>query len=148
MIGSLRKNQVRILDPNASTVGKLTADAREPDEDPFAMGVDGLLTSELYGLPSVLPKEVIDKIDERNLLFAKHERTALEERQLSALSAELAKLGVLRSYIDPYEQAFAEAMARRSQREHANLTAEDFKVRNEEADAILEKLFSEEESAR
>lgn len=148
MIGSLRKNQVRILDPNPSTVGKLTADAREPDEDPYAMGVDGLLTSELYGLHSVLPKEVIDKIDERNLLFAQHERTALEEHQLSALSAELAKLGVLRSYIDPYEQAFAKAMARRSQREHANLTAEDFKVRNEVADAILEKLFSEEESAR
>lgn len=148
MIGSLRKNQVRILESDLSAEGELMANAREPDEDPFAMGVDGLLTSELYGLPSVLPTEVLDKIDERNLLFAQHERTAQEEQQLSALSAELAKLGVLRSYIDPYEQAFAEAMARRSHPEHAKLTAEDFKVRNEMADSILEEIFSEEEGAK
>lgn len=78
MIGSLRKNQVRILEVVKTDDGMLQADAREPDEDPFAMGVDGLLTSEIYGLPSVLPKEATDKIDERNLLFAKHDRTTAE----------------------------------------------------------------------
>jgi predicted ATPase len=143
MIGSLRKNQVRILEPIRTDDGKLQADAREPDEDPFAMGVDGLLTSELYGLPSVLPKEVTDKIDERNLLFAKLDRSPEEEQRLSELSAELAELGVLRSYNDPYEQAFVQAMARRRQLERGNPAPTDVKTRNEEADAILEKLFSE-----
>jgi len=148
MIGSLRKNQVRIVEAVKTDDGTLKADAREPDEDPFAMGVDGLLTSELYGLPSVLPKEVTDKIDERNLLFAKQERTATEDERLSELSAELAELGVLRSYTDPYEQAFVEAMARRRQRERGGLAAADVKVRNDEADAFLEKLFSEEDRSR
>lgn len=148
MIGSLRKNQVRILDSIKSDDGKLHADAREPDEDPFAMGVDGLLTSELYDLPSVLPKEVTDKIDERNLLFAKNNRASSEEERLSALSAELAELGVLRSYGDPYEQAFVEAMARRRRRERGSGTVADVKARNDAADAILEKLFAEEEDAR
>lgn len=143
MIGSLRKNQVRIIETIRTDEGKLQAEAREPEEDPFAMGVDGLLTSELYGLKSVLPKEVTDEIDERNLLFAKHDRTAQEDERLSALSAELAELGVLRSYNDPYEQAFVEAMARRRQRNRGKAAPADVKARNEEADAILEKLFSE-----
>ncbi|MFN7982525.1 MAG: AAA family ATPase [Vicinamibacterales bacterium] len=147
MIGSLRKNQVRILESVKTDDGKLQADAREPDEDPFAMGVDGLLTSELYGLPSVLPKEVTDKIDERNLLFSRHERTAAEDERLSALSAELAELGVLRSYSDPYEQAFAEAMARRRGHDSASSPTTDVKARNAEADAILEELFSAENDA-
>ncbi|WP_408890770.1 AAA family ATPase [Myxococcus faecalis] len=142
MIGSLRKNQVRILEA-VRTDGKFQSDAREPDEDPFAMGVDGLLTSELYGLPSVLPKEVTDKIDERNLLFAKSQRSPEEDQRMSELSAELAELGVLRSYSDPYEQAFVQAMARRRQRERGSPGPTDVKTRNEEADAILEKLFSE-----
>lgn len=144
MIGSLRKNQVRTLEVLKTDGGVLQAEAREPDEDPFAMGVDGLLTSELYGLPSVLPKEITDKIDERNLLFAKHARSLAEEERLSSLSDELAELGVMRSYGDPYEQAFVEAMARRRDREHSGLTPADLKSRNEEADEILEKLFAEE----
>lgn len=143
MIGSLRKNQVRILDVVKTEDGKLQADAREPDEDPFAMGVDGLLTSELYGLPSVLPKEVTDKIDERNLLFAKHERSPEDDEKLSTLSAELSELGVLRSYNDPYEEAFIKAMARRRERERKDGTPKTLKARNEEADATLEKLFAE-----
>lgn len=147
MIGSLRKNQVRILEAVKTDDGTPMSNAREPDEDPFAMGVDGLLTSELYGLTSVLPKEVNDKIDERNLLFAKHSRTAAEELRLSTLSAELAELGVLRSYNDPYEQAFVEAMARRRRRERVGHGPADVKVRNEEADALLEKLFSKEDRA-
>ena len=125
----------------------MRVDAREPDDDPFAMGVDGLLTSELYGLRSVLPKEVTDKIDERNRLFANHERSPAEDERLSGLSSELAELGILRSYSDPYEQAFVEAMARRRERETEAGTPLDAKARNKAADAILEELFSEEDAA-
>lgn len=143
MISSLRKNQVRIVETTRTDDGKIQTDAREPDEDPFAMGVDGLLTSELYGLPSVLPTEVTNKIDERNFLFAKHGRSKSDEERLSTLSSELAQLGVLRSYSDPYEQAFVEAMARRRQRELGGATPADLRARNEEADEILEMLFAE-----
>jgi hypothetical protein len=89
----------------------------------------------------------MDKIDERNLLFARHVRSEEEEERLSALSAELAELGILRSYGDPYEQAFIEAMARRRERERGIRTPRDVKARNEAADTILEKLFAEGEGA-
>jgi len=147
MIGSLRKNQVRIVESFRDDRDQLQSDAREPDEDPFAMGMDGLLTSELYGLPSVLPREVTESIDERNLLFAKHDRSPVEEERLSVLSSELAELGILRSYSDPYEQAFVEAMARRRKRELGGASPDEVRVRNEEADSLLEQLFAEDGEA-
>jgi predicted ATPase len=104
MIGSLRKNQVRLLTDGT---------AIEPEEDPYGMGVDGLLMGELYDLPSVLPPEVIKKIDERNHLFAVDKRTGEQDSRLRDLSDELALLGIVRSYNDPYESAFVKALARR-----------------------------------
>lgn len=148
MIGSLRQNQVRIMEATTTDEGNPMTDAREPDDDPFAMGVDGLLTSELYGLRSVLPVEIVQKIDRRNLLFAKEKRTAKENQALTELSAELAGLGVLRSYSDPYEQAFVEAMARRQERQRGAATPEEVKARNEAADAILERLVSQDDEGR
>lgn len=148
MIGSLRKNQVRLLEAAAELDGQLRSVAREPEEDPFAMGVDGLLMSEFYGLPSILPEEVIKKIDQRNALFAQKNRTPDQERRLTELSDELAELGILRSYTDPYEQAFVEALARKRLREQKKPSSQDLKARNAEADAILEKLFSDTEAGK
>jgi predicted ATPase len=148
MIGSLRKNDVRILGSTEGEDGALRVDAREPDEDPFAMGVDGLLMSELYGLDSVLPDEIVKKIDERNMLFAEAKRTSDQDARLRDLSEELAQLGILRSYVDPYERAFVEAMARHRHHEQGSFSEQEARTRNQEADAILEKLFADEEKAK
>lgn len=147
MIGSLRRNQVRLLETACGAETK-RLEAREPEDDPFAMGVDGLLTSELYGLPSVLPKEITNKIDERNRLFALQDRDPQQEGRLSELSEELSQLGILRSYSDPYEQAFVEALARRRKSEHDMLSADELKARNQEADAILEEIIAREEGGK
>ena len=144
MIGSLHKNEVRVVEAVRGLNGQLHAEAKEPDEDPFAMGVDGLLMSELYGLPSVLPEEVTSKIHERNELYALNQRNPAQEVRLRELSDELAELGVLRSYVDPYERAFVNAMTRRSDRLRSTLSAEDVKARNERADEILEEIIVKE----
>src|SRR6185295_19386329 len=54
MIGSLHKNQVRIL-----TQQENATVAVEPEYDPIGIGVEGLLKSELYGLRSTLAPEVL-----------------------------------------------------------------------------------------
>lgn len=149
MIGSLRRNQVRILEM-VTAEGITQTTAVEPETDPFALGVDGLLTSEIYGLTSVLPKEVVEKIHLRNQLFAEKHRTAQQNQQLTELSDELARLGVARSYDDPYEREFVEAMARR--RKHtdptATMSAEELRARNAAADELLAKLFAEEDGGK
>lgn len=143
MIGSLRKNQVRVFARDEAE----NTTAVEPDEDPFAMGVDGLLMSEFYGMATVLPDEATEKINERNQLFAMHQRTATEDARLRSLSEELAQLGILRSYLDPYEQAFVQAMARRQRRMQGGLSPAEIQQRNDDADLILEELFAEGETS-
>ena len=138
MIGSLHKNQVRII-----TQQELATTAKEPEYDPIGMGVDGLLTSELYGLASVLAPEIVNKIEQRNQLFTLEQRTPEQDAELQALSEELAEVGILRSYLDPYEREFVNAMTRHQERERGSMTPEEFRERNDLADRVLEQVFEQ-----
>lgn len=62
MIGSLRKEQVRIL---SKKNGKVEVD--ELDDHPQGMGFAGLLKSEYFGLRSTLDSETLRRIDERSI---------------------------------------------------------------------------------
>jgi predicted ATPase len=87
MIGSLYKNQVRILrQQEQSTI------AEEPEYDPIGIGVEGLLKSELYGLRSTLAPEILEKLDEHYRLLGNQEKTPEEELKLIRLANELNSL--------------------------------------------------------
>jgi predicted ATPase len=144
MIGGLRKNQVRLFSEEVNGEGSLKTFALELEDDPIGMGVDGLLTSDIYGLTSVLPREVLEKLKDRNRLFALEKRSKKQEEKMSQLSEELSRLGMLRSYLDPYEEAFVKAMARRHTMEQQVLSPDQIKARNETADEVLEEIFSRE----
>jgi len=116
MIGSLRKNQVRLLTEGAAV---------EPEEDPIGLSVDGLLQSELYGLRSTLPGEILEKLDARNDLLAKGDRSLKENNDLRTLSDELAQLGVALTHPNPYFDRFAKAMARNPLFQKPELTPEE-----------------------
>ena len=108
MIGSLRKEQVRIL---KSEGGKVTVET--PDEHPQGMGVAGLLKSELFGLPSTLDSHTLQQLRRRNELIAlkaKKPLTKKQEDELKTLRAQLDDLGFSREYRDPLYQRFIEQM--------------------------------------
>ncbi len=108
MIGSLRKEQVRILRCEG---GKTTVDT--PDEHPQGMGVAGLLKSELFGLPSTLDSHTLKQLQRRNELLAlkaKKALTAKQEEELRKLRDQLDDLGFSREYRDPLYQQFIEQM--------------------------------------
>jgi len=67
MIGSLRKEQVRILRPSRDG----SVEVATPLVDPRGMGFAGLLKSELFGLRATVDFETLRRLDRRNLLFAK-----------------------------------------------------------------------------
>jgi predicted ATPase len=143
MIGSLRRNQVRLL---VSTEGAIAA--IEPDFDPIGIGVEGLLKTELYGLPSTLAPEVLGKLDRHYDLLGKPEKTEAEQGELMRLAAELNALGVSRTHPNPYFESFANAMARRRPAErHAPLSKEDIDAQAELADAVIAELLAEEQAA-
>ncbi|MCK6537538.1 MAG: type I restriction-modification system endonuclease [Polyangiaceae bacterium] len=139
MIGSLRKNQVRVL-----AVGDRVITAEEPDHDPLGIGVEGLLKSEFYGLRSSLAPEVLGRIDRHYELLGKEGRTPAEQAELMQLASELNALSVARTHPNPYFEAFATALARRTPHEETALTREELAAQAKLADEVLGELIEEE----
>jgi len=142
MIGSLHKNQVRVLTAEDDNIT-----AKEPDYDPMGVGVEGLLKSELYGLRSTLATEVVAKIDRHYLLLGKAERTAAEDREVIDLAKELNDMGVARSHPNPYFEQFAVAMAKHAPDTTAPQTKADIEAQAVIADQIVTELLLEEGSS-
>jgi hypothetical protein len=103
MIGSLRRNQVRIL---------VQEDSRpvssESEYDPIRIAMKGLLTSELYGLRSTLAPEWLAKLGRYYGLLRKKGKTDSEQAVLTHLVRELNELGVLANSSEPLLQALGE----------------------------------------
>jgi len=113
MIGGLKKDQVRLLRREETESGYKTI-ADKPDEDPIGMGVDGLLQSEIFGLRSVLPPEVVDKLTARYKLLGIKNKTKKMANELAELTKELDSLGVATSFPHPYFDHFSSALAKHS----------------------------------
>ncbi len=139
MIGSLRKEQVRVLrQQNGTTV------VDEPTEDPQGQGVNGLLKSELFGLQSTVDSETLRQINRRNALYAKEVRLPEEERELSSLSRKLADLGFATDFRDPYYELFVKHMSKRTEFQKVTLTAEEIAAQDAAAHEIIDQILAEE----
>jgi ABC-type multidrug transport system ATPase subunit len=140
MIGSLHRNQVRILAQEDNRIVSL-----EPEYDPIGIGVEGLLKSELYGLRSTLAPEVLAKLDRHYKLLGKEEKTGAEQAELIQLARELNELDVSRTHPNPYFEHFANAMARRRGAEsEIALSKEEIEAQARLADEVLKEVLAEE----
>ena len=140
MIGSLHKNQVRVLN---RTDDKISADP--PMYDPIGIGVEGLLKSELYGLRSTLAPEILEKLDEHYRLLGKQKKSATEQTKLMELADELNNLAVSLTHPNPYFESFASAMARRRPaRPTTSLTKVQIDEQTKLADSLMKELLDEE----
>jgi predicted ATPase len=143
MIGSLHKNQVRILAQEDNRIV-----SSEPEYDPIGIGVEGLLKSELYGLRSTLAPEVLEKLDRHYELLGKREKTDAEQAQLMQLARELNELRVSRTHPNPYFEHFATALARRLGAEsEVTLSKEEIEAQAELADEVLNEVLAEEDAS-
>ena len=100
VIGGLDKKQVRVFKRNE----KFETKAIEPDISPEGMGVAGILTSELFGLPTTLDRVTNELLDERNLLLYKESQNALtseERNRIRELFEILSKKGFNHTFKDP-----------------------------------------------
>jgi predicted ATPase len=138
MIGTLHKNQVRILRQNEQATV-----TEEPEYDPIGVGIEGLLKSELYGLRSTLAPEVVAKLDEHYRLLGIQNKTTDEEMRLIKLANELNSLHVSRTHPNPYFEQFANAMAKTIPEQDV-LTKEEIEDQAQLADEILAEILEEE----
>lgn len=142
MIGSLHKNQVRVL---ARTENGISAN--EPYYDPIGIGVEGLLKSELYGLRSTLAPEVLQRLDRHYSLLGKPDRSPDEQTELMQLSVELNNLAISLTHPNPYFESFAVAMAKhRPARPQLSLTKDEIDAQTQLADDVLQEILDEEQA--
>lgn len=146
VIGGLVKEQIRVF-RSKNVDGKTNITAEPPDIDPRGLGVAGILTSELFGLPTTLDAPTQDLLDERNALIYKQSLGELIEAdkiRLRELFLEINSLGFTYTFKDPMYTKFLEGISNLEEFKTKKLNKEDLKKQNTAALEILEKLFKKE----
>ena len=142
MIGGLKKEQVRLLRRREDENGNTQVKAYPPDDDPIGMGVDGLLQSEIFGLNSVLPPSVMDRLTERYKLLGIRNKTAQMAADLERLTKELDQLGIAHTFPHPYFNQFAQTLARNPLMNKRDFTADEREELERFTDDLLDDLLS------
>ena len=149
VINGVSKEFIRIFEHNQSVInnnGYYITKVIVPKEDTEGLGIDGLLQSEYYGLPSVLDSETRFKMERKyDLLVKKKEGTITEEESklLVELTDCLENMMFARNIpVDSYYDEYVAAMHKiYSERPIVKLSAEDIAERNAKAEEILKGLL-------
>jgi len=144
VIGGLTKEEIRIF-YNDKLNNKITVS--EPDFDPKGLGVAGILTSGLFGLPSTLDKETFDLINRRNDLIVKQDTSILtsdEKVELNDIFIKLATIGINTTDRDPLFEKFLIAMSKVEAIESSKISKDELVKQNQVAKRILETVIKEE----
>ncbi len=139
VIGGLNKEAVAVFDRIATGTT-----VRMPEVNPKGMGVAGLLTSDLFGLPTTLDPETQDELDRKRQLQFKENRTYEENVELSHLTQELEKLGFTRTTRDPMYDKYIERLFSRPEFQEKPITDKERKEMLELTDDILAEILEEE----
>lgn len=144
VIGGLRKEEVRIFRTDKD--GQINIE--EPEIDPRGLGVEGILTSDLFGLPTTIDEHTKNILDARNELLVKQQKRKLSETeqvQLRTIFNDLENLGFSNTFRDPLYQKFIVAYKQQIKDEtKTSLSKEDIQKQNKIALEILEELSKEE----
>ena len=149
VINGVSKEFIRIFSHNKVVMGNEMFSFTKviaPTEDTEGLGIDGLLQSEYYGLPSVLDSETKEKMDKKHALLVKNKYGTItdeEMQKLLELTTDLENMSFSRNIpTDSYYDEYVAAMHKiYSERPKAKLTAEDIAERNAKAEEILRGLL-------
>lgn len=141
VIGGLKKEQVRVF--RTDSEGKIISE--QPEDDPQGMGVDGILTSDLFGLPSTLDEPTQKLLDERNDLLVKENSLSKDEKaRLNEIYNFLNNLGMSNTFRDPMFQKFIKAYkARMKDKEKPFYSKSELQDQNRLALEIIKELEAE-----
>jgi hypothetical protein len=136
-IAGLKRSQVLIFKRLMNDI-----EVGNPSEDPRGMGVAGVLIR-LFGLPSTLDQKTQEKIDLRNQLSWKTNRTEDENARFAELTEELSDLGLAYDSRDPDYRSYLRALHRRSLQIGKDLHELPPEEQDRLVDSILEELIAE-----
>lgn len=140
VIGGLKKEEVRIFRTTSNGNIKI----EEPEIDPKLMNVAKILTSELFGLPSIMSKELEDKVNRKRYLqtlIGSDKITKEEIDEYNELSKELEDIGFYNVSIDSRYNKFVELTSKYEIFQKSILTKDEEKelerISREVAEEIL-----------
>ncbi|MCG3145703.1 MAG: DNA replication and repair protein RecF [Gammaproteobacteria bacterium] len=115
LIAGLTKENVRLMErkgvAEAPDEAEWIIEARPPDEDPQGKGVARILEGELFGLPSILDQDSLNKLEEkRRLAFKEEKLTEEEEARLNQLARETQDIDLTTHIEDPLYTHFVNAI--------------------------------------
>ena len=145
VFAGLERSQVQIF--TRSSAGRVSVAI--PDEHPQGMGVNAILTSDLFRLRSALDERTQKDLDRQRLL-SMHEPSEAEAEELRAVNNRLHGKGFMAGARDPLYALFVRAWTQREDpawREATVFTPEELAIREQLAAEIVAELAAEEESA-
>jgi predicted ATP-binding protein involved in virulence len=142
VIGGLKKEEVRIFQTTKEGKIKIV----QPEVDPKARSVAGILTSELFGLPSVMSKEIEDKLNrKRNLQTQLNsgKLSKVEIEEYDALSKELDEVGFYDINIDSRFTKFVELTSKHAVFNKSILTKEEEEELEQISKEVMEEILKD-----
>lgn len=141
VIGGLTKEEIRIFSSIGTEKNIYTS---EPEFDPKGLGVAGILTSDLFGLPTSLDKETLELINKRNTLIAKQDLGELNNSDrivLNEIFQILGDLGINTTDRDPLYEKFLIELSKTNNYKIEKLTTQEIEEQNKVAKQIMDKLL-------
>lgn len=142
VIGSLVKEQVRMFTNDNGTIKALA-----PDVDPKGLGVAGILTSELFGLPSILDEGTMKDLEEKRrlqILFKEDKLNEEQKSRLIELEDKLEKYGFSKYQRDPLYQKFISAFMQREELRKSPINDAEKEKQDKIMVDILDEILKEE----
>ena len=152
LIGSMEKSQVRMFGKDIQkTIGNLEDgykdkfdelraqalnEAIEPDKSPKGMGVSGILTSDMFGLPSILDKETQEKLNRKRYIQGKIMRNDIDKNEYeeyNKLKAELELAGFYEQVEDQWFKQYISEMSKLDIFQKVDFTEEEQNLLSEQS---------------
>jgi hypothetical protein len=140
VIGGMEKNQVQIFKRNNQ---KGRTFITKPQRDPKGLGVSGILTSDLFGLPSVLDIPTQEKLNKKRFLQGKimrDEYAESEKEEYLKLKKELDNLGFYEESEDFWFRQYIRDMTEVEFFQKVEYTSEELEVLKERSKKVAEKI--------
>lgn len=140
VIGGMEKEQVRVFKRDADYNTEVT----EPDVSPKGLGVAGILTSPLFGLPTILDKKTQEKLNRKRYLQGRLMRENLNEAEYDEyqkLKADLEDNGFYEEVEDKWFKAYLAEMSKLEAFGKTELTESEKQLLAEESSKAAERVL-------
>jgi len=151
VIGGLAKEEIRIFQSVKKTDKEGNAyqqvETFEPSFDPKGLGVAGILTSEIFNLPSTMDEKSFEMLNRKRFLEVRNRDNKLsneEKVELEILETEFSKLGLNYSQRDPLYQKFTEAVYSNKDLLKPSENLKERKAQEEKMAFIMKQIMDEE----